>query len=462
MLLAVAQRTNISTFRLGGEMKRVLYKRWVVGFSILVGICLYAASASAETAQVLPQGRSRFSLVYGQTEGVSQEFNDQSQREAVVQPYEVQLNSAEIAKAKPQFAQIVDGLNNLGCPNHCLYYDPSKRNDPNHGVSENANGGMKLGDAFSRGYLALDAQATMQEYATSYQYGLTKHLTIGFMVPVKKMQVGGAASINGLNQASDIAKQVSNPALGHINDAMKLVANGNLQTIKDILTTQGYSDATSWSKSGIGDVIFGGRYNYAQTPHDRFLSSFQAGVAAPTGSVKDPSQPLSQDFGTGAWYGEVANIMNYNPYHWLTISNGTHYGRFLPSHRQMRTDPDSFLPDASTQEDVTVRQGDKYSTNVGLDFHVTDALTFSGAYEFDWQKLTTYQGSKNIDYTYLSMDTNSFEEVAQAGLAFTTIPSFLRSEFPVPMGVQVNFYVPTSGRNVTIVPYGTAELDLYF
>jgi hypothetical protein len=442
-------------------MKRVLTKKWVVGFSVLVGICFYSANSYAETAQVLPQGRSRFSFVYGQTDGVSEDFTDHGERESIVQPYEVQLSSATISKAKPEFATIVNGLNNLGCPEHCLHYDASKRNDPNHGVSTDANGPL-LGDAFSRGYLSLDAQAHQQEYATSYQYGLTKHLTIGFMVPVKKMQVNAGASIDGLNQASDIVKQVGTPALQQINDAMQLVSTGNLQTIKDILKTQGYSDATSWSKSGVGDVVFGGRYNYVATPQDRFLSSFQMGVAAPTGAVKDPSQPLTQDFGTGAWYGELANIVNYNPAQWVTLSNGTHYGKYLANHRQMRTDPDAFLPDASTQEDVTVRQGDKYSTNFGVDFHVTQGLTFNTSYEFDWQKISNYQGSKNMDYSYLSMDSNTFQEVAQAGLSLTTIPSFLKAEFPVPMGVAVNFYVPTTGKNVPIVPYGTAELDLYF
>lgn len=193
-------------------MKRFLTKRWVVGFSL--GICFYSATSYAETAQVLPQGRSRFSFVYGQTDAIRDNFTDHGERESIVQPYEVQLSSSVIAQAKPEFAAIVNGLNSLP-----LHYDASKRNDSNHGVSADANG-PRLGDAFSRGFLSLDAQARQQEYVTSYQYGITSRLTIGFMVPVKKMQVNAGASINGLNQASDIVAQVGTPKLKDIDSAM--------------------------------------------------------------------------------------------------------------------------------------------------------------------------------------------------------------------------------------------------
>jgi hypothetical protein len=180
--------------------------------------------------------------------------------------------------------------------------------------------------------------------------------------------------------------------------------------------------------------------------------------------MKDPSEPLAVSFGQGAWDLEVAHIANYSPLHWITLSNGLHYGHHLASHRQLRIaeNDGDFLPTAADQEDLKMQLGDKYSINAGADFKLTRSLTFSTSYEWYWKEKDVYNGSRGRDYAALSDETNVYTETLQAGIMISSIPAFMKSEFPLPADIGLNVYLPTRGRNTPITPYGTAELALYF
>jgi hypothetical protein len=437
-------------------MKQKLSQRVIWVGACLLSMTILAQTAFCEDARVLPQGRSRLNFTYAQTGNVSDTFNDQGDRVSLTHDYNLELNAATVQKIMPKIQGLVDGLN----AQHLKY-------NPNDGV--NNGSGQNLADALTRGFLGTDAAVIESQYNISYQYGVTDRLSVGFNVPIIKAQTTFNASITGTNTAQQIAAAFNQPGLPNQNalgSQLNQLANANIQTIRDqIQQSAGYTVPSQTNQSGIGDIVLGGRYNYYKSHYEDVISSVQAGVGLPTGSLKDPTIPTQISLGTGAFDLGIAHIFNYSPLRFLTLSNGIHYDHRLPSHQSMipANSPGQVLPPTSNEESVATQLGDKYWTNLGVDAKITQAFSLGTSYEWFWKRPDTFSGSTpGVDYGGLSVDTAEYTETVQAGASLSTIPAFMRKEFPIPMDLAMNVYFPTKGVNAVIAPYATASIALYF
>ena len=429
-----------------------------------LGLAFLASLAKAEDARVLPAGRSRFGVIYVQTSGITQQYDDHSQPQDITAPYNVELSAANLKAASNQLSSLVSTLNT-----YTNYrYDP---NNPQKVVSSKdaAPNSMLLGDALDRGFLNVGAEAYRQQYNFAYQYGVTDRLTIGFMAPMIKTQVYTAHSISGDNSAADIYKWVQSSNIkytGAVQNGLNVVSSANDSTLQGLLASRGYDAFSNYDGSGIGDLVFGGRYNYvdAKTKSGEYISSFQAGFTVPTGRVHLPAELTTPSYGQGCWDLGIANIFNYNPSHFITLSNGLHYTQRFADTRTLRveSDPSDFIPGPEDEQTVNELQGDKWWTSLGATFHLTRAIDLDTSYEWYWKSIDQYSGSRPIDYSYLSDNTNEYKETVHAGLSMNTIPAFMKKDFPIPAGIAFDVYIPTTGKNTLIAPYATAELDLYF
>jgi hypothetical protein len=437
-------------------------------FLLLLGAMTgWAPRAFAEDARVLPQGRSRFSVIYAQTGNVSQTFNSQFKAESLTAQYNMDLNSVNITRLVPEFKEVVNVLNNSG-----WHYNVAKRDDGNHGLTRD-NAYPALGDAVSRGSLGVDAEALRQQYNLAYQFGVTDRLTVGAILPFMRMQVRIKHSLGGVNTANDayyaFAARGAGPNFSNdLVNALDYVRSANDETLQSALAAKGYSRFGDSDVSGLGDLILGARYCYLWD-HRRsgeWISSVQAGVVVPTGRLKPTSELTQVDFGAGSYDLGVAHIINYSPVSWVTFSNGLHYTYRFWGHRMLRVrkDPTDEVPDASDEEDVQQRLGDKYSATLGTTFNISRAISIDTSYEWWWKKADLFRGSRGRDYgySYLAADSDSYTETLQIGASVSTIPAFLKHDIPVPGQLSANFYLPLRGKNSVIAPYGTAELALYF
>lgn len=400
-------------------------------------------------------------LTIALTGSITQTYNAEGKPESITAPYNLELNAEKLRSIK-ELNQLINELNALG-----LRYDVNQRNNSDHGLTQDP-GAPLVGDAFSRGILNVDGMASRSQYNFQYQYGLNDRLSVGFMVPYIRTAVSIGHNFSGINTAEDIYQILRSSAgsNGGLIDAIDRVRSANGDTLQALLATKGYSRVDNWDGSGLGDIVAGARYNYLnqQRTTGEWLSSFQAGVTMPTGRVRPPREITQQDFGQGAWDVGLANIVNFSPTPLLTFSNGLHYTYRLPSHRIMRVrmDPTDVIPDASTEEDIAVRLGDKVWATLGAKLSFTRAISLDTSYEWFWKKENRYSGARAKDYTHLSEQTDTYMETIQIGASFNTIPAFMKYEFPVPAEISINVFVPTRGKNAVIAPYGTAELALFF
>ena len=106
--------------------------------------------------------------------------------------------------------------------------------------------------------------------------------------------------------------------------------------------------------------------------------------------------------------------------------------------------------------------GDKFWSVVGARLNLSSALSIDCGFEAYWKAEDRYQGRQLKDYTYLSADTASYTETLQVGAAYSTIPAFLASTFPLPLDASVNYFWVPRGTNTLQTSFATAELAFYF
>lgn len=451
------------SFSRGETDLKVAYSLFLIG--LVLGELLSDPSlAHAEDARVLPSGRFRISLLYGQSRKVSESFLDDGSKQSLTEPYKMDLSSQNLKKLSPAVENLVNFLNSWGD-----HYDVNKRNNLFHGVDRDPSH-PKLGDALSRGFFDIEAQAQRQMYQISLQYGVTDRFGLGVQVPYIKQQIDVRYSIQGVNTANDIydyIKSFNKPISEELLDGLNQIRNADSEAFQEYLASKGYDRFEGTRSNGWGDICFGGRYNYLnlQGGGGELLHSTQVGFTAPTGHLKKPSQLTDTDFGFGAWDASGAHLITYTPISLLTFSNGTHYTYRFPSHRPMRVrkDVNDVLPDSTREEDLGMYLGDKYWTNLTGQINISRAINIFATYEWFWKKRDRYEGFRSDrDYSYLSDRTDVYLETVNLGVDLFTLPAFLKGDFPAPIQWVFNTYIPIRGRNSVIAPFVTAEMNLYF
>lgn len=423
-------------------------------------------SAFAEDARTLPAGRSRVSFLYAKTNGISQKFNDQGEKESITKPYNLSLDGAAISAFSPQLGDLIKLLNDTG-----LRYDASAGAGPNGGVTATDPTKPLLGEALSKGFLGVDVEATQSQSVFQYMHGVTDRLSIGFMVPLVTNRVRASANINQVNNTiADYTRAFEGMGTGFtdIVNGLQTLDSANLETLQQkALTENGYNRFGSSEQSGVGDVNFGGRYNYLKTPKETWINSFQLGFSAPTGKTHSPAAITELDNGSGVWDVAAAHVTNFIPggaHSPWTFSNGFHYTYRMPGKKIMRVrnDASDIIPNASTEEEVQTHYASKVWTNLAARFSLNNVMSFESSYEFYWKGRDNYSGSRPKDYTYLSDETELYLETLNLSWSISMIDGYSAKQFPLPVDFSLNYFKPMTGRNAAVAPYVTAEIAMYF
>ena len=441
-----------------------LISKWAVAVISILGIL----PAHAEDARVLPAGRSRFSATYGRTNSISDAFNSSGQRETILSRYgadRLDLSSENLKTLDSRVKELITALNGMG------HYNAAQRGNHYYGLTKDPSDPL-LGDALSLGTITASGEAERSMAVFSYQHGLTDQLSVGFMIPIVHNKVTVHSNFGGDRTVDDVYKivQSNDVTFQDHQRALDLLRTINTETLQQILEARGYERFENYEGGGLGDVVVGGRFNYLnrRMGSGEWVNSFQSFLTLPTGTTRPPSALTRLGTGSGTVDLGTAHIMNYSPVRFFTLSNGLYYTYRFANHSptRVRSDPSDILPDASSEELLSQKLANKYWTNLGAKFRLLDFLSFETSYEWFWKGRDQYQGSRtDRDYTYLSETSDSspsYSETLQMGVSLSSIPAFLRSEFPAPADISVNFYLPCRGKNAIITPYGTAELALYF
>jgi hypothetical protein len=151
---------------------RVRIRNWAEKAAFVTGslalLLLSSANTHAEDARVLPQGRSRFTFIYARSGSVSAQYDPGGNVESITAPYNFELDTSKISSFLGAVAVLQSYLDNLG-----YYYHVQNSNNPLTVIDKNPANGVLLGDAISRGFLNVNADDVQQQFAVSYNYGVS-------------------------------------------------------------------------------------------------------------------------------------------------------------------------------------------------------------------------------------------------------------------------------------------------
>jgi hypothetical protein len=436
----------------------------------LLFVSLLALPALAEDARVLPAGRSRFSFTYAKTDGIKQTYNDRGEVEDITKPYNIPLDSGAISSfassVGPDFQNLVSLLNDTG-----LRYDASMSGTADGPIVATDASKPLLGDALTKGFLGVDVTAYRSVSAFTYMTGITDRLSVGFMIPIVSTRVRASANIGKIdNTIADYKEAFSGMGAGFepIVSGLETLENADIELLqRKALEDNGYARFGSTEQSGLGDVGFGGRYNYFKSRKESWINSVQTQLTAPTGKTRTASILTNVDNGSGNWNAEFAHVLNFIPGGGVNpwcFSHGLHYTWRLPGKRLMRVrnSPSDILPNASTEEEVRTEFADKVWTNLGVKYSLNSTLSFETNYEWYYHGRDTYKGTRAKDYSYLGDATELYLETLNLGMTISMIQGFMNKQFPLPMDFSVNWYRTMAGKNTPVESHVAAEAAMYF
>ncbi len=424
--------------------------------------------AQAVDARVLPKGTTRLSFTYAKSDGITQQYNDLGVAEDITKPYNLNLDSAAIgtfaASVSPEFGNLISLLNDTG-----LRYDASLSGAAS--IVSNDPSKPLLGDALTKGFLGVEVEAVQRQSVIQFMHGITDQLSVGFMIPIVTNKVRASAEISKVNntiQDYTTAFEGMGAGFESVVSGLQYLDAANIDFLqREVLEASGYQRFGSSEQSGVGDVNFGGRFNYLKTKKEHLINSFQLGFTAPTGKTRQASALTQLDTGAGVWDIATSHILNYTPGGMRTpwmLSHSLNYTYRLPGKKIMRVrdNPNDILPTAEDEEEVRLHYATKLWTTLGAKYSFNPMFSVESNYEWYWKGRDDYRGTSAKDYDYLGDKTEKYLETLNFAFNVSLIDRFMNKKFPMPIDFAVNYFRPIRGRNAPIAPFATAELAMYF
>jgi hypothetical protein len=294
-------------------------------------------------------------------------------------------------------------------------------------------------------------------------YGLTDRLTFGAKVPYWNFKNDVTASIDtttatvGKNTNPAIPSPIAPLALG----ATPLTTADIQQLLK---TEYGFDPVEDWSNHGFSDIEIGARYQYYRS--ENWQLAFTGSVLVPTGRTDDPDSLVDYPFGSGAWglsfylNNDFTALQKYG----LSFTGTFRYVYYFPTSMTVR------VPDNVNQPIVGLDNKEKVDLTVGSDFRIDlegrylifDGLSVYLFYRYLQKAEDSVSGDRGLAYDELEKESDQKEQQYRIGLNYSTIPLYMKKEFPVPFDVLLYYRNRFAGENVLKSQYIGLDFTVFF
>jgi hypothetical protein len=428
--------------------------RWAMGSMNLGLIVLFLSMFSlaatqecyADSAEVLPQGKSAVFVEGKFYLPVTKQYDEDGNKEKIADEYNTTLNSAVFPALGPLGTAfgLPAGTANLGQTDVSYKYN-----------------------------------FTIIEF--NYAYGITDKLSIGTKIPYwivdNKVEASldtnnatlGANPFFGLTPAPiGRAPLVPTPNVGGpgipltTQDIQNLLGRG-LDVNKDgtiEIPGYGYKEVKDWDKQGFSDIEAFLRYQYYKSENFRLAAT--GGVRMPTGWTDNPDSLVDYPSGAGAWAALLRLNQDYVGTKDLFLSATLKYDYYFADRNYERV-PDSVdEPLTTNKERVHRTYGPFFELELNGAYNLWQGLGPFAVYKFGYKWQNHVSGDKGYDYTSLEEETNAKEHVYIIGLQYSTIPMYLKNEFPVPITAFIGYRNRFAGENTLVSEYIDVGLTVYF
>ena len=384
------------------------------------------------------------------------------------------------------------------------YFLPTKHEFDDNGKS------VKIGEPFSQDlnsslFTALPAGASLGTSQVDIErhfnmirpliaYGLTDRLTIGAIIPyiwaknkvhaqvdssnatIGKSSIGAGFGFPlvplvgpGSNPFGDATPLNEDDIQGLLGDGIDVNGDGVIDQ-----QGQGLKPLETRESEGLGDIEFGGRYQYFRSEYFRAATTILA--IAPTGKMDDRNDLVDIPLGDGNWairfqfqqdllkqQDGLAKNLGFPGVGDFSINTKFEYLYNFSDHRTVRVCTDN-IPVCTTTARVRRKVGDiieaEIQGNVGI---LTDGLILIGGYTYTHQSKAHFSGkTPGLPYGDLAIDSESVIHEFMAGLTFSAVPMVVKKQFPLPFVANVQYRYRPAGKNVFDTNAIWATLSVYF
>jgi hypothetical protein len=409
-----------------------------------LSVLAQSQSMAAETARVLPKGIFRARVVTVQTSSMNDMVNDNGELEPLGQRLNRTVTVDDVIASDPRVQQLVNTLNTLEAG---------------------------LGYNLMAANLSNPVEMSYTTVMPALEYGLTNRLSFGIRLPIVRREVDVQFRSDAVNNALYAAGQVGGLS-SQLTSALGEFGNQTFDSgmfMRQIFTSRGYDTPESFSRTEIGDLEFGGKYNFYKS--DLAHLTTQLGFRAPTGSAPSLTNIYDKGSGNGAWATAVSFFEEIDPipqvrfaaaqkvtYHFQDTRE-----RAVPLYEQDGLP--SLRPQDGQVQDVTRYQGVKFENELSSTvFFAKRAVSVWGAYQYMAKGRDEYTGP-NSDYLYyegLSDNSDLTSHAVEVGAGYSTIGAYRRKEFAVPGEIQLLYNTVVAGRNVPLLEYTRIDIMAYF
>jgi hypothetical protein len=400
-----------------------------------------------ETAWVLPKGISRFRLVGVSTTGIRDTFNDVGKIQGISNTLNREVSVGDLTRAadaatRAQLETLVGTLNRLR---------------------------PGLGDDLAGSSIFSNVSIHQQIYLGAYEYGLTPKLSLGLRVPVVRRKIQNDFSADGRNNALAARR-----TLGDLSDALNRGLEGvgalDLNTAyfeNALFASKGYDLPGGLTRTQLGDIELGGKYELHRGEH--FYTSALVGFGLPTGTAYNVRNPFDRGNSREAWCYALQLLQEAYPFRGLTLGANARLGYSLRDTRERAVPRDagdalpSVRPEDGQLESVARQRGLQLDSEVSAGYRFAqERFGLWAAYQYSSKTRDRFFGNGSLYYEGLSTGTNYSLHAGELGAEFSTINSYRKGNFPLPLEVTLLVNSPFAGVNSPMAPYARLDLMVYF
>ena len=418
-----------------------------LGWVLLASLWCYQ-SALADSARVLPQGRSGVFTSYYDYFNIDQRYNDDGDREDLSEDFNTSLDSS-----------VFPLLKNL---------------------EDSPLGGFLPGGMASFGDTDIDMDLDIKIFEFEYYYGFTDKLTVGIKIPYWWVDSNVDATVNSGPDSS--ATVGFNTLWGTANDpygspAIPLSLPGSRpatdEDIQDLLGPgltindtpavpgYGYSRFESWDNEGLSDIELSARYQYAKSNHLRH--AFTGGLRLPTGRIDDPDNLVDIPYGGGVYWLLLRSNHDIFGYGNWGLNATFKYDIALDEDsRTVRVSDDVDQPITDTKARVDVDVGDLFEFDTTATYSFTQQIAGFVRYRYKWKWENDVDGPGDLPIGTLEEETRRMEQQYQVGVAYSTVSKYLEGSAKVPYRVALSYRDRFDGKNAYDSQYIKGEFQLFF
>ncbi len=348
------------------------------------------------------------------------------------------------------------GRSNVSLEN--LFYFPTESRWNPHGNEE------KVADVFNERLLkgsdfGLTGAAGAATFGTSFlrfkydfnildfstAYGVTDRLTLGIDIPYYWAQ----------NRVKFfVSPQGASPPFAALTtEQIQQVLTTGLTVLGVPVPGFGFKRVQSFSADGLGDITAVGKYQYFKNEDWRLAVS--GGVRFPTGRQDDPDNLADVAWSSGAY---ALLLRLHQDYVLSNLWNGRsrgatsdisqpgdlildftfRYDWVLPDQATLRIGSSPIAP-LSQRERVDRDLGDRFEIEFSGTYEVLRGLSLSALYKYGWKLEDQITGHKTFPTRVLEKDTDSTEQIFIVRGTYSLLPLYLEKKFPIPLNLTVSY-----------------------